>query len=136
MPRPTATISIVDNDNGQRVLGFGISNDTYPVTAATDRIIENQNGGTDLVRSPVSYTDPANVENLTLTGVAAINGTGNAGANLLTGNAAANTLSGLAGNDTLNGGPGADLLTSGAGRHLGLLESRWVGHCHRFQQRQ
>ena len=41
----------------------------------------------------------ANVENLTLTGVAAINGTGNALNNVINGNAPA-TPSGLAGNDT------------------------------------
>ncbi|MFN9631646.1 MAG: bluetail domain-containing putative surface protein, partial [Cyanobacteriota bacterium] len=61
---------------------------------------------------------------LTLTGSAAINGTGNASANTLLGNGAANSLSGLAGNDsliggggtdTLNGGTGADVLTGGSG---------------------
>jgi Ca2+-binding RTX toxin-like protein len=51
------------------------------------------------------------VENLTLTGNAAINGTGNSIANVLVGNAAANQLSGAGGNDTYAGGLGADVLT-------------------------
>jgi len=64
------------------------------------RVIENLNEGTDTVQSSVTYTLGANVENLTLTGSAAINGTGNDLNNVLTGNSAANVLTGGAGNDT------------------------------------
>ncbi|BAY24884.1 Na-Ca exchanger/integrin-beta4 [Calothrix sp. NIES-2100] len=55
---------------------------------------------TDTLSSAVTTTLPTNVENLTLTGTAAINGTGNAGNNILKGNSANNTLAGGAGNDT------------------------------------
>lgn len=55
------------------------------------------------------------MENLTLTGSAAINGTGNALNNTLTGNNGANVLIGLAGLDTLVGGTGNDQLSGGAG---------------------
>ena len=55
---------------------------------------------TDTLNSSVTTTLPANVENLTLTGTSAINGTGNAGNNVLNGNNASNTLSGANGNDT------------------------------------
>ncbi|MBA3755535.1 MAG: hypothetical protein H0X02_04615 [Nitrosomonas sp.] len=47
-----------------------------------------------------------NVENLTLTGVLAINGTGNGQANKITGNSANNQLVGGVGNDTLDGSTG------------------------------
>ncbi|MDB9537426.1 Calx-beta domain-containing protein, partial [Dolichospermum planctonicum CS-1226] len=55
---------------------------------------------TDTLSASVTTTLPGGVENLTLTGTAAINGTGNAGGNVLQGNSANNTLIGLDGNDT------------------------------------
>ena len=55
----------------------GLGNDTYVVDNAGDVVTEALNEGTDTVQSSVSYTLGANVENLTLTGSADINGTGN-----------------------------------------------------------
>ena len=63
---------------------------------------------TDTLTASVTTTLPANVENLTLTGAAAINGTGNAGNNVITGNTGNNILNGGAGKDTLTGGLGRD----------------------------
>ena len=74
----------------------------------------NSQGGRDTINASVSYTLSANVENLTLTGTAAINGTGNALDNVITGNA---------GNNTLNGGSGTDTLIGGAGNDLYLVNS-------------
>jgi Ca2+-binding RTX toxin-like protein len=92
-----------------------LGNDTYTVDNIGDVVTENLSEGTDKVNSSVPYVLPANVENLTLTGAAAIDGAGNDLANSLTGNAAINVLTGGAGNDTLNGGAGADSLTGGLG---------------------
>jgi Ca2+-binding RTX toxin-like protein len=61
----------------------------------------------------VSYTLGNYVENLTLTGLKAIDGTGNSLANTLLGNSGANTLNGGAGSDILYGGLGADVLYGG-----------------------
>ena len=81
----------------------------------------------DSVNSSVNYTLGSNIENLSLTGTAALNGTGNAFANTLIGNTANNlligdtgndTLSGSSGNDILDGGVGNDVLTGGAGLDL------------------
>ncbi len=59
---------------------------TAPVTSVT----EASDAGTDLVNSSITYTLGSNVENLTLTGSANINGTGNSLANTLTGNSGNN----------------------------------------------
>ena len=56
------------------------------------------------VESSISYTLSAHVENLALTGSAAINGKGNALDNFVGGNDAENILDGAAGNDVLAGG--------------------------------
>jgi Ca2+-binding RTX toxin-like protein len=93
----------------------GSGNDTYSDDTPSDVVTENPGEGTDTVFSSVSYTLTANVEVLTLSGAAAINGTGNGDANLITGNSASNVLSGQAGNDTLVSGGGLDSMTGGPG---------------------
>ncbi|MCA3457304.1 MAG: calcium-binding protein, partial [Rhodobacter sp.] len=105
----------LDGGTGADALSGGAGDDTYVVDATGDTITEAANEGTDTVQSSVTLTLGTNLENLTLTGTTAINGTGNTGANTLTGNAAANQLSGGAGNDTLSGGAGNDTLDGGAG---------------------
>ena len=66
----------------------------------------------------VSYALGQNLENLSLTGSAAINGSGNTSNNVISGNAAANTLSGDAGSDQLVGGLGDDTLDGGIGNDI------------------
>jgi Ca2+-binding RTX toxin-like protein len=61
------------------------------------------------------------VENLTLSGSSALNGTGNGLDNQLTGNSGNNTLTGNAGNDTLDGGLGTDTLAGGTGNDTYLF---------------
>src|SRR6185369_13420040 len=99
---------ILNGGAGADSLIGGAGNDTYVVDNAGDLVTENLNEGTDTVNAGISYTLTANVENLTLTGVAAINGTGNADSNVITGNAAANLIDGGAGADSLIGGAGND----------------------------
>jgi hypothetical protein len=72
------------------------------------------NSGTDIVRSAISYTLGANVENLLLTGTAS-HETGNSSNNAITGSAGNNGFYGDPGNDTLIGGNGNDTLTGGSG---------------------
>ncbi|MBD2667439.1 polymorphic membrane protein [Richelia sinica FACHB-800] len=69
-------------------VGVALANNTAVITI------------TDTLQSSITTTLPANVENLQLTGTAAINGTGNTGNNILTGNSANNVLAGGNGNDT------------------------------------
>ena len=84
-------------------------NDTYIVGQVGDQVLEAVGDGTDTIRSTVTYTLPINVENLTLAGGAAINGTGNELNNRITGNAARNTLNGRAGADRMFGRGGNDI---------------------------
>jgi Ca2+-binding RTX toxin-like protein len=89
----------LDGGGGADTLTGGAGNDVYIVDNAGDVVTEQPGEGTDEVRASVSHSLAANVENLTLTGAANIDGTGNELANVLAGNAGANVLSGRAGND-------------------------------------
>jgi Ca2+-binding RTX toxin-like protein len=100
---------LLDGGTGNDALTGGAGNDTYVVDSAGDKILgEDVDGGIDIVKSSVSWTLGTGLENLILTGIAAINATGNGSANQLTGNGAANILDGRSGADTMAGGNGAD----------------------------
>jgi Ca2+-binding RTX toxin-like protein len=108
--------NVLDGGGGTDTLAGGLGNDTYMVNQTTGlTIAEAVNAGTDTVISTVTYTLGTNLENLTLAGTTAINGTGNTLDNILIGNAGANTLNGGAGTDFLTGGGGNDILTGGTG---------------------
>ena len=100
---------------GIDILTGGGGHDIYYVDTTSDTVNELAGEGTDTVISSVSWTLAANLENLTLTGSAALNGTGNGLNNVITGNSGANSLNGGNGNDTLTGGLGADTLNGGSG---------------------
>jgi len=94
----------------------GLGDDSYTVDVVDDVVTEFAGEGTDLVQTTLAYTLSSALENLTLTGSAAVSGTGNEFANVLTGNTGSNTLTGGAGNDTLNPGTsGTDALLGGLG---------------------
>ena len=91
--------NILTGNSSANVLTGGAGNDTY-VVGTGDSVIENASAGTDTVQSSITWTLGTNLENLTLIGTAAINGSGNASNNALAGNSANNVLTGLGGNDT------------------------------------
>ena len=99
---------LLDGGTGVDTLRGGAGDDRYIVDTAADVVVELAGEGWDAVDSPVALTLAANVDALTLTGTAAINGTGNALPNIIVGNAAANALDGKAGADVLRGGAGND----------------------------
>lgn len=106
---------VLDGKGGADTMEGGQGNDTYVVDSTSDIVIELAGQGIDLVNASVSFALGAHVERLTLTGTAAINGTGNALDNALIGNGANNTLTGGDGDDTLDGGLGNDTMVGGAG---------------------
>ncbi len=112
----------LNGGTGADTLSGGAGNDSYTVDNVGDSVVEAVGEGTDAVSSSVTYTLSTNVENLTLTGTAVINATGNASDNVLTGNSANNILIGGAGNDTLNGAAGSDTLTGGLGNDTYVVD--------------
>ncbi|WP_370444499.1 calcium-binding protein, partial [Pseudomonas sp. SHC52] len=93
---------------GQDTLIGGAGDDLYVLDNIGDTVTELADEGHDLVRTAVTYTLSANVEDGQLIGISAINLVGNAAANSLVGNSADNVLNGLGGADTMEGGAGND----------------------------
>ena len=105
----------VDGGTGADTLWGGFGDDLYIVDNAGD-VASEVAGGVDTVQSSVTHFLTVNLENLTLTGSANINGTGNDSRNnVINGNTGNNVLSGLGGNDTILGDWGNDTLYGGEG---------------------
>ncbi|HUW49699.1 MAG TPA: hypothetical protein VMV75_01650, partial [Sulfuricella sp.] len=124
--------NFLDGGAGADALTGGAGNDTYVVDNVGDTVAELADEGIDTVRSSIDYALGANVENLTLTGMADLNGTGNeldnvivgnAGNNVLLGEAGNDTLFGSGGNDTLDGGTGSDVMAGGAGDDIYIVDN-------------
>ncbi|MGE5548733.1 MAG: right-handed parallel beta-helix repeat-containing protein [Solirubrobacterales bacterium] len=118
---PTATKTGTDGNDtlsgvgGEYKLVGGLGSDTYIVDSKGDVVVENSGGGNDLVKASVSHVMGDYTEQLQLTGLNAIDGTGNGKDNPITGNDAANTLKGMGGNDLIKGMGGNDVLIGGTG---------------------
>jgi len=117
---------------GADIMIGGGGNDTYIVDNAGDVVDETGGSGIDTVQASITFSlsdgvhAKGAIENLILTGSAAINGTGNALDNVITGNSGNNVLEGLGGADTLIGGAGADT-ASYAGSSQGVTVSLATG---------
>ncbi|MGZ8381791.1 MAG: beta strand repeat-containing protein, partial [Nitrospira sp.] len=111
----------LDGGTGIDTVAGGLGDDFYVVDATGDVVTENVNEGNDTVQSSVTHHLVDHVENLTLTGTGAINGTGNVLDNILTGNSAANILAGGAGDDTYVIGTG-DTVVEQANEGLDTVE--------------
>lgn len=103
-----------DGDNrlngkkGVDTMTGGAGDDTYVVNNENDMIVEAPGEGIDSVEATFDYVLAPDLENLTLKGPYARNGTGNDANNVLTGNGRANQFTGGLGNDTIGGGRGTD----------------------------
>ena len=103
--------NILNGNGGADTLIGGRGNDTYMVNSIDDVIKENGwSSDIDNVVASIDWTLFAKLENLTLTGSDAINGTGNTDDNIIVGNNAANILDGgNGGKDILTGAGGSDI---------------------------
>ena len=116
---PLDNILIGNSGNNQLSGGAGADemrgfdgDDTYVVNHAGDQVFETSpTDGVDTVRSSITYSLGSYLENLVLTGIAAIDGNGNSLVNSLTGNGNDNQLNGGQGADTMIGGGGDDTYT-------------------------
>jgi len=120
-------INVIDGGAGADTMAGGEGSDTYYVDNPGDVVIETTTPWIDQVFSSVSFTMGTGVDDLTLTGGAAIDATGNTLANEITGNSAANVLAGGGGADTLTGGDGDDTYIFGGGGAL-VVELAAGGH--------
>ena len=102
--------NVLNGNGGTDTLIGGRGNDTYVVDSIDDIITETgTSSDVDSVQSSASWILGANLENLTLTGTSAIDGTGNTLNNAISGNSANNILDGgTSGTDKLTGLEGAD----------------------------
>jgi Ca2+-binding RTX toxin-like protein len=114
---------------GKDTMTGGAGNDAYLIDNASDKVIEQANGGLDTIYTTLTSFDlnsAANVENLVFVGNGnfsfigkSSNGPstviGGAGADNLQGGNGSDVLEGRGGNDVLAGGNGSDTLTGGAG---------------------
>lgn len=101
----SAGADILDGGTDADIMAGGKGDDGYVVDDVGDTVTELAGEGIDTVRSSISYSLPANVENLFLTGTADLVGSGNALNNTLTGNS---------GHDALSGGDGDDAFVMSA----------------------
>jgi serralysin len=129
----------INGGSGADLMAGGTGNDTYIIDNARDNISERSDAGTDTVFSSASVSSTGAdfgtaayigkyVENITLTGSAAIFAKGNARDNTITGNTGSNELQGGAGNDKLDGGADSDALSGGQGADQYYLTSALVGN--------
>jgi Ca2+-binding RTX toxin-like protein len=100
----------IDGGTGADTMNGDLGDDIYRVDNAGDKIIEFDLGGNDTILASIAINlaNYAHVENVTLSGAAALSAIGDGDANHLIGNSGGNLLDGGGGADTMEGGAGND----------------------------
>lgn len=118
-------VLIAGEGNDTLVAGSGIAtmfggsgDDVFKVNNVKDVVIKQPNSGKNTVITSVSYSLPANVQNITASGSDSLTLTGNNLNNVIRGNSGNDTLIAGDGNDTLISGAGVTAMTGGAGNDV------------------
>jgi trimeric autotransporter adhesin len=119
---PSFNDTLVSNSGIDTLIG-GSGHDTFILNNANDVVQDSLGTATIVYQSSASFTLPAGVTTLTLTGTAAIHATGNSANDLITANTGADTLSAGNGTDTLISGSGVDSLIGGSGNDLFVVNN-------------
>jgi Ca2+-binding RTX toxin-like protein len=109
--------NLTGESNADTLIGKA-GNDYYLVDAEMDKVVEAAGNGYDVIISSVSFTLPAHVEDLILTGDTNAAGYGNSASNQIVGDNSNNYLAGKGGSDVISGGSGSDGLYGGNGNDL------------------
>ena len=101
----------------------GAGNDLFMINSASDSV--QSAAGNDTISSTATFTLPANVNTLVMTGTNSMKGAGNTADDLLTAVGTSGKVTLVAGNgtDTLVSGNGADSLVGGSGNDLFIVNS-------------
>ncbi len=113
----------LDGGVGSDTMSGGLADDVYSIDDIGDCVVENTNEGIDTVKSSISYTMEANVENLILTGTADINGIGNSLNNIITGNSGDNQMAGGQGDDIYIAATAGDAVIENADEGTDTVQS-------------
>jgi Ca2+-binding RTX toxin-like protein len=108
----TAGRDLLAGFGGADTMNGGLGNDTYIVSTGD---VLSDTGGVDTVQSDVTWNLADAFENLTATGTANVQLTGNNGANILSGNSGNNFINPRGGDDSIFGGDGNDWVRLGGG---------------------
>jgi Ca2+-binding RTX toxin-like protein len=117
----TISIPLIDNNLNE-------PDESFNITLSTPTNATILDGSSTITISDTLVTNATTVlhilvENLTLTGTANLNGTGNSNGNVITGNSGNNSLTGGISRDTLNGGVGNDTLNGRDGNDTYVIDA-------------
>jgi Ca2+-binding RTX toxin-like protein len=109
----------LDGEGGNDTMIGGLGDDQFVIDSISDAAVEAAGEGNDTVYARLDYTLGGNIEQLILVeGLAARNGAGDNGGNVIIGNSAGNLIYGNGGDDTLYGFGGSDNLQGGNGNDI------------------
>ncbi len=113
--------TLVAAGTGTVTLVGGTGSNLFEVDKTSDVVNASASEGGDTIQSSVNYVLPTNTEVLTLTGTAALAGTGNSLADVIVGNTGKDTLTGGSGVAVIEGGSAGSSVLKAPGNQAALI---------------